>query len=485
VDIDRPELRTIFDDVGLLPHIQTPRGGFHYWFRHPGHPVKTEAGLLPGIDIRGDGGFVNVLGKRKDGEYVVLIPPSPDEVYPWGKLPQAIVQAMNGRKAQPAATEARAISKGERNARLASIAGGMRRQGLTQEAIEAALIAVNQAQCTPPLEDNEVIEIARSIARYPTPQDTGNNKSTYRNSPISADLATESHKEVTETVTNIEPLARRIKEWVTETSGWFSYDDIDREFGIRSSQDKHNRWMILKRLKDDVIIESHPRDNKRLRYVKVAVRLIDFKAAGTKQPLAVKYPFEIERYFQTYPGNIIVVAGAADAGKTAFLLRFIRMNMDNFSIFYQSSEMGDAELANRLSKFEDIALDDWTFTPEERSRDFADVIRPDCINIVDYLELAGDFYMVAEYLKAIHDKLQSGIAIVALQKKRTAELGRGGDFGLEKPRLYLTMDSGKLRVQKCKNWANAEVNPRGLTAEFKLVGGCHFVVTRDWYKPEE
>ena len=479
VDIDKPELRAMFDELGLSPHIETPRGGYHYWFRHPDHPVKTVAGLLPGIDIRGDGGFVNVLGKRKDGEYRVLIPPSPDAVYPWEKLPPQLAAALNGSKPRPAPTEERVFVEGERNAKLASIAGSLRQKGLMQEAIEGALIKISQAQCTPPLAENEVIKIARSIAQYPTPQDTGNSITSLY-CPSEADSATKRDKSVTENVT----LARRIEEFVTDTTGWVSYADMDRELGITTERDKTNRRQVLKRYRRDGIIEANPRDNKLFRYVKVAVRLIDFKSAGMKQPLAVQYPFGIERYFETYPGNVIVIAGAADAGKTAFLLRFIRMNMDKFSIFYQSSEMGEAELANRLSKFEDIAMDDWTFTAEERSRDFADVIRPDCINIVDYLELAGDFYMVGEYLKAIHEKLQSGIALVALQKKRKADLGRGGDFGLEKPRLYLTMDSGKLMIQKCKNWANPEVNPRGLTIEFKLVGGCDFHKTQDWYKPE-
>jgi hypothetical protein len=146
--------------------------------------------------------------------------------------------------------------------------------------------------------------------------------------------------------------------------------------------------------------------------------------------------------------------------------------------------MGKDELASRLSKFEGIKLDDWSFTPEERSHNFADVIRPDAINIIDYMELSSDFYAVAEYLRQIHDKLGSGICLVALQKKRGAPLGRGGDFGLEKPRLYLSLDTGKCTIQKAKNWVNPEENPNGLTIKFKLVSGCKFIVAEDWHKDE-
>jgi hypothetical protein len=294
------------------------------------------------------------------------------------------------------------------------------------------------------------------------------------------DLAMGRDKSVTKSVT----LSQQIEDFVTGTTGWFSYEEIDKELGLLQPCDKTNRRQVIKRLKDAGIIEAHSRNNKLLRYVKVAVRFVDFKAAGMKSPLAVKYPFGIESYFRTYPGNVIAIAGAADAGKTAFLLNLIRLNMGDFSIYYQTSEMGAEELASRLEKFEGLGLEDWNFIAEERSRDFADVIRPDCINIVDYLELAGDFYMIADYLRAIHEKLSSGIAIVALQKKRGAELGRGGDFGLEKPRLYLSMDAGKLTIQKAKNWADPSANPNGLSLNFKVVNGCKFIVTEDWHKVE-
>jgi Bifunctional DNA primase/polymerase, N-terminal len=39
----------------------TPRGGRHLFFAHPGRKVKTTAGMLgPGLDIRGDGGYIVV-----------------------------------------------------------------------------------------------------------------------------------------------------------------------------------------------------------------------------------------------------------------------------------------------------------------------------------------------------------------------------------------------------------------------------------------
>jgi hypothetical protein len=59
------------------------------------------------------------------------------------------------------------ISKGQRNNKLTSLAGAMRRKGASGLAIKNALLAENQARCVPPLKSAEVLAIARSISKYP------------------------------------------------------------------------------------------------------------------------------------------------------------------------------------------------------------------------------------------------------------------------------------------------------------------------------
>ncbi len=176
---------------------------------------------------------------------------------------------------------------------------------------------------------------------------TNDIKDRYIYSPSPSSTIPNRDKSVTETVTKDSVLG-----WVRDTSGWWSTEELDRDLINRTSEGKANRRQILKRLKTEGVIEAHPRENRLFRYINVTVRLIDFKASTNRTPLAIKYPFGIESYFNTYPGNVIVVAGSPDAGKTAFLLNIIRLNMYDFSIFYQSSEMGQDELASRLEKFE-------------------------------------------------------------------------------------------------------------------------------------
>jgi hypothetical protein len=58
------------------------------------------------------------------------------------------------------------IESGARNKELTSIGGTLRRRGLDEAEIGAALLAVNERRCDPPLGDAEVLGIARSVARY-------------------------------------------------------------------------------------------------------------------------------------------------------------------------------------------------------------------------------------------------------------------------------------------------------------------------------
>jgi hypothetical protein len=69
------------------------------------------------------------------------------------------------RRASPV-TDGEVILEGGRNDKLTSLAGSMRCRGMTQTAIEAALLAENAERCNPPLTDDEVRGIAKSVARY-------------------------------------------------------------------------------------------------------------------------------------------------------------------------------------------------------------------------------------------------------------------------------------------------------------------------------
>ena len=281
---------------------------------------------------------------------------------------------------------------------------------------------------------------------------------------------------VTPSVTDRDSLSDRIEEWIARTTGWFTYSQLDSEIGVRTTAEKANRRKILERLTDKGIVERHSEKEGIYRHVKTSLERLDLRNINHKS-LDVRLPFGIENYVRIYPGNVIVVAGAPNAGKTAFMLNVIKLNLERYGdrIRYFCSEMGAEELRSRLDMFPMSDDDLERFEVVARTSDFADVIAPDWVNLIDYLEISTDLWLISDHLTAIHNKLRNGIAIVAIQKKRGISLGRGAEFGLEKPRLYITMDSNVLRIEKAKTWKDKKVNPNGMVAKFKLVNGCEFI----------
>lgn len=68
-------------------------------------------------------------------------------------------------------TDGTVITYPGRNNALASLAGSMRRRGMTQPEIESALLTINATRVDPPLDDGDVRRIAKSVSRYEVSDD--------------------------------------------------------------------------------------------------------------------------------------------------------------------------------------------------------------------------------------------------------------------------------------------------------------------------
>jgi len=212
--------------------------------------------------------------------------------------------------------------------------------------------------------------------------------------------------------------------------------------------------------------------------------LLDWKKADPSNIYPLILPFGIHQYCVMYRKNIMIIFGSKDAGKTALMLNIIKLNMNQFRTLYFNSEMGEAELNNRISKFEGMKPEDWNFESYERSHDFEDAIDPDGLNLIDFLELGGDdaeYYKVPAYIRRIYDGLNLGVAVIALQmntgsKKYPVRFPKGGEGALEKARVAIKLDPGKVTLAVAKNWApGITENPRGKTWAYKLVNGVNII----------
>ncbi len=233
------------------------------------------------------------------------------------------------------------------------------------------------------------------------------------------------------------------------------------------------------------LVEKDAQLNNKIRYVNATTDKIVLSKDSLTGCLPIAYPFQIQNKVDIFSRNIIAIAGTMNAGKTAFNLNVARMNKDKFKIVYFSSEMAQQELTSRVMNFGDD-LTEWESVDfRERGHDFVDVIRPDWFNIIDYVEINENMYQIGALLENIYRKLTTGIAMVSIQKKVGALFGRGQEFSAEKPRLYLSMDDGKLTIVKGKNWHTKTENPKGQFVNFKLVNGCEFIQQGNWKYNDE
>jgi Bifunctional DNA primase/polymerase, N-terminal/AAA domain/Primase C terminal 1 (PriCT-1) len=155
------------------PISHTGGGGRHLLFAHPGSRVPSRCGALgSGLDVRSDGGYIVAPPSRhRSGRLYEWEPSShPDEI-PLPPAPPWLVEGATAaidRPSRPAALPLDdTIQEGRRNETLTSLAGSMRRSGMTSDEIEAALAPVNARRCIPPLAHAELRTIARSVGRYP------------------------------------------------------------------------------------------------------------------------------------------------------------------------------------------------------------------------------------------------------------------------------------------------------------------------------
>ncbi len=159
---------------GPLPssvECRTGGGGRHLYFRIP-DGVRPRGKLGPGLDVKGVGGYAVAPPSVHPGggKYAWRVAPDTTEV---AAAPTWLLELLVGAEPKAAAPSPEGrIPQGDRNTTLTSLAGAMRRRGMSGKAIEAALLAENAARCEPPLAEGEVRRIAASVGRY-APADDG------------------------------------------------------------------------------------------------------------------------------------------------------------------------------------------------------------------------------------------------------------------------------------------------------------------------
>lgn len=463
VDIDTDEGRETFNglisDSLQFPTANTPKGGQHCYFQHNAG-MRNNCRVLPGCDFRGDGGYIiappseTPKGKYKwlssAGLHEIEAPPLPGEYIDAVTTCDTVVTPRYG-----ASQTVTMFENGRRDEDLFHVANCMVKGGMPEK---------------------EAVQVVRVIMRS-----WGEDDERWALDKVQSAISRKARKGDT--------LAEEVRQWILSTTGNFLSTDVYRELHLSTREEKKNLSIILKRLSGDGLIAREGNKHGSWRRPDGDCIALDFMSASPA-PLNIDLPFKLSQMVHVYPKNIVVVAGTFDSGKTAFMLEVASEAMKQHKVHYYSSEMAEQELRRRLEKT-GIPLEQWqTVDFRERARDFADVIHPDDINIIDFMELHEEPYLVGKYIRQVYEKLNKGVAFIGIQKKPGNDVGVGGIGSAEKPRLYLTMDRDRqdkrqviVSIEKAKNWAQA-VNPNGLKMLVEVVDGCRFKTIRDWHRDE-
>jgi Fe2+ or Zn2+ uptake regulation protein len=474
VDIDTDEGQSNLLEYGfesiVNPTVKTPRGGQHIYFKYPkGHDITIGAGVIKGTDFRGNRGYV-------------LAPPSVNgngQPYAWevnlengfgADLPLLYIKKINStiyrdvttseKQQNPELQSVTYFEHGRRDNDLFHIANCLVKGGAEKQAIADVLERIILSWGEKP--DRQWVD-----AKIKSAMDRADRKE--RN------------------------LAQEVSDFVAVTNGYFSVTSCYSVLQTVTKQDKTTIRVSLNRLKDKGIIERHPTQDGIYRRVEKDFEFINF---DENEPDEVEYPVKLplglNDIAEVSQGNIILVAGEFNAGKTAFLLNVLRHNKGKIPIRYISSEMKKSEFKKRFASFV-LPMSFWMQDEMTeyilKSFDFHTCIKPEALNIIDYMEFKdSDYTKGAEYLTQIHDKLTTGIAIVAIQKKEGQRMPRSGDMIVEKPRLAISLSKyetanddpqGICSILKCKMPKLGKIDGKNLRFELQRQGSL-FHVLNDW-----
>jgi len=489
IDCDTLETSLIIEellpDSLIVPKEKTPRGGTHFYFRYPQGNNLKGGYVQKDIEIKGEDHNITVSPSfNKDGKYEWIIKPTPGNI---PEVPEKLLQfILEGRKQW-----GRTNSSIKTNSFSVCVDGDTPSLADNRLQPSTKVYTGQVISFEEPGRDITIFHIANSLCRSGMPIENVrkviefigcNCKPAFPPRELEAKI-----KSVLQRAEKRErPIAEDIRGFLECLQvGTFCLRDVYTHLHVSTRDDKKAVWIALKRLEGDIVEKTGTQAghykimNKNLK----PINLKDKSDVGNE--LDIKFPMGVHEFIKPMPGCIYIVAGEPDSGKSAYLMNFAKKNYKKNRVHYFSSEMGKEEFLDRLQYGWPEAGEEQNMCFYERDGDFDQVIFPDDINIIDYLTLFDNFYLMAGLIDAISKKLKKGIAFIAIQKPRGRDEALGGDRTKDLARLYITMEYQRMKIIKAKNWRDPKFNPNKLSICYELHQGFNFKTTTPWKKEDE
>jgi len=145
-------------------------------------------------------------------------------------------------------------------------------------------------------------------------------------------------------------------------------------------------------------------------------------------------------------GDLVLISGQSNFGKTLLCFSFCGENIDKhpvlmgneYTIVTDTGYDVSPRFYNRMKAMSNTSGDGWIdwvdkdgadkFTLLPVWADYAEHIVKNKINIIDWINLPGEYYMISPIMEGIKKALGRGIAIIAIQKNEGNTAGRGGSM---------------------------------------------------------
>lgn len=265
----------------------------------------------------------------------------------------------------------------------------------------------------------------------------------------------------------------------------FDLETVVKNLGL---SDRESRDYITQKLHYEVKHKKLEKSNHIYRPIDTTIVRVPWYLKSNDNYVDITFPschipgdlsyFSFQDSVRLSPASVIVIAGQTNAGKSCLARNLVWDNMDTLPVRYmvsQTSAAAFARYANNMT-WANPMKDETTpkFDLVERYEDFQDLILPNALNIVDWLDADKvEYYKIGMLIKAMQTKLTNGVLVVMIQKNSFSEFGDGGEKSAKWADLYLTLSFNRdknftrLNIIKAKEWVGNH-DPNGKIYGFEI-----------------
>lgn len=453
VDIDSYKDSAVLEKINEMtpeqleiPIVETPRGGEH---RHFVWQKDIGNAALKGIDIKGLGGLAMVPPsgvngnqyKWREGCNLKTVAPPFLPVSYVDYIKKSVTKPINGDECSRLVTSGHRIKDGDRDTALFHIANCLAKGQMPPQEIQSTLTLIGLYCCDPPFAQKEIqAKVISALKRS-----EGSDRS-WQEEVRSLLMTTKGHVTTTNIHMWLQAFTRREKQSVN-----MALHRLSKEGFLKKSDSKAGQYRIINQ-------KTEP---------------LDWKTAKI-ETYHIVLPLGMHAACRIMPKSIITFGGMKSTGKTAFAMNIAALNQSQYEIHYFTSEIIKELFKERAVAFDDN-WENWNVNLLEipSPSDIPDVIKPDGFNIVDYIEPPeGDYSLMTNIMRNIHNNLRKGVAIVFVQKRGDGFVA-GGEYMKDKPLLFCHLDKVsypvcKLTILENKVPQYGYRNPTGQTIEYRI-----------------